>query len=373
MDFRLTEEQLMVQQLTKDFREKELEPIAAEIDRTGRFPHDLRKKMAELGLVEMTVPVEYGGPGMDCLTACLVFEELGYTLPALILELETAGARLTRFGNEEQKKKYLPTLCKGETIGSWSFTESATGSDPRLIKTTAIPNGDYYVINGEKRFCSNGNKPGPIMLFAKDENGKITLFVFDKFLPGYSHSKPYELMGLRGMEDVDVYYDNVRIHKSCLVGEKGNAFKMLTTGEPNTRIYQSAVCVGLGRRCIDEAIKYAKERPNRKEGNIANLLNIQYLLAEMEARNAACKALAYQLAAKFDSGAEVTVDAATARLFVTTATVEISEMAMQVFGAYATTKDFVIERLYRDAKMFKLWGGSQEILRTIVANNLINK
>ena len=148
---------------------------------------------------------------------------------------------------------------------------------------------------------------------------------------------------------------------------------MLTKGEPNTRIYQCASCVGLGRRCIDEAIKYAKDRPHRREGNIANLLNIQFLIAEMEARYAACKALSYQLAAKFDSGADVTVDAATARIFVTTATVEISEMAMQIFGAYATTKDFMIERLYRDAKMFKLWGGSQEILRTIVANNAINK
>jgi len=371
MDLRLTEEQLMVQQLARDFREKELEPKTVEIDRTGRFPEDLRKKMAQLGLVEMTVPSEYGGPGMDCLTTCLVFEELAYSTPGIILEIETAGARLTRFGNEEQKKKYLPAMCKGETIGSWSFTESSTGSDPRLLKTTAIPDGDYYVINGEKRFCSNGNKPGPIMLFAKDENGKTTCFVFDKFVPGYSHSKPYELMGLRGMEDVDVYFDNVKIHKSCLVGEKGNAFWMLTKGEPNTRIYQSAVCVGLGKRCIDEAIKYAKERPNRKEGNIANLLNIQYLIAEMAVRNAACRAIAYQLAAKFDSGEDVTVDAAATRLFVTTATVEISEMAMQVFGAYATTKDFIIERLYRDAKMFKLWGGSQEILRTIVASSLI--
>jgi alkylation response protein AidB-like acyl-CoA dehydrogenase len=230
MDFNLTEDQLMLQATVKDFTEREIEPIAAQLDREGKLPDDLIKKMAGLGLFGMTIPIQYGGTEVGNINCILACEQVAYSGTGawwLVGFQNSISECIAHFGSEELKQKYIRPLCEGTAYASIQFTEEETGSDPESLVTTARPDGDSYVINGMKRFSTFGARDGYAVLYTKDEDGACTAFVIEKNVPGYSSSKMWELMGGGGIEAADVYFEDMRVPKANMLGEKGKGFEAL--------------------------------------------------------------------------------------------------------------------------------------------------
>jgi alkylation response protein AidB-like acyl-CoA dehydrogenase len=355
MDFDLTEEQIMIQRAVKEFTEREIEPIAAEVDLDGEIPPDMLKKLGKAHLLGMICPKKYGGSEVGNLSCILACEQLGYAGSAIFWIAamnNSTGETISHFGTEEMGKKYVRPICKGQVYASTAFTEAATGSDPRAISTTALPEGDYYIINGAKRFIT------------------ISAFVVEKNSEGYTTSKPWELMGVRGQGSVDIYLDDVRVPKVNLIGNKGEGFDILLRWIACEKVQQSAGSVGLAQAALDEAVKYAKERIVR-ERPLASMQAIQWMLAEMTSRVEAARWLTYRAAFLQDKGLDIQTDAAVVKLFAVPAATEVAGMSLRVHGAYGYTKEFKIERLYRAAKAAEVVATSIELQRTIIASALI--
>lgn len=375
MDFNLTEENKMVQKVAREFRERVLDPTAEEVDVSQEFPLEIIKKIAAARLMGMTLPTKYGGGDSGEVNFVLALEQLGHSgSPArqIIASNNGVGNLIAKFGSEELKEKYLPQLCSGEAISSLGFTEPATGSDTTIMSTRAVPDGDDYVINGMKRFCSNSGHKGPVALMCKDEEDGVTCFIVDKHCEGFTVSSPYNIMGFRGQDVRDVYLKDVRVPKSNMLGKKGKALKLLLTVSANERLVISAFMLGLAQECLNESIKYSQER-TVKEQPIATMGQIQYLIAEMASKLEAARWFIYRTAFQVEKGAgimEYQSETAKLKVFVGNVVNEIADMAMQVHGAYSYTTDFKIERLYRTAKFIDLVIGSKEVMRSIASNTI---
>ena len=374
MDFNLTEDQLMLQATVREFTEREIEPIATQIDREGRLPDDLIKKMAQIGLFGMTIPKQYGGTEAGNLSCVLACEQLAYSGTGawwLMGFNNSIPECIAHFGSEEIKQKYIRPLCDGTAYSSIQFTEEETGSDPEALITTAMPDGDNYVINGMKRFSTFGTRDGYAVLYTKDEAGECTAFVIEKNVAGYSAEKVWELMGGGGIEAADVYFDNMRVPKANLLGEKGKGFNVLLYWIAAEKIEQCAACVGIAQAALDEAVTYAKSRMVR-EKPISGMQGIRWMLADMQAKIEAARWLTYRAAFLQDQGAtEWMTEAAAAKLFVVPATLEVTEMARRIHGAYGYTKEFKIERLYRAIAAGAAIATTLEINRSIVGASLV--
>lgn len=374
MDFNLTEEQLMLQATVREFTGREIEPIAAQIDREGRLPDDLIKKMAQIGLFGMTIPKQYGGTEAGNLSCVLACEQLAYPGTGawwLVGFNNSIPECIAHFGSEEIKRKYIQPLCDGTAYSSIQFTEEETGSDPEALITTATPDGDSYVINGMKRFSSFGARNGYAVLYTKDDNGECTAFVVEKNTKGYTTPKVWELMGGGGMEAADVYFDNMRVPKVNLLGEKGKGFEVLLYWIASEKIEQCAACVGIAQAALDEAIKYAKSRMARGKP-ISAMQGVRWMLAEMQARIEAARWLTYRVAFLQDQESpDWMTEAAAVKLFVVPATLEVTEMARRIHGAYGYTKEFKIERLYRAIAGASGVATTLEINRSIVGASLV--
>lgn len=369
MDFNLTEEQKMLQRMARDFADKEIEPIAKQIDEEGKIPPDMATKLGSVGLMAPTVPTKYGGPGLSFLDFILIVEQLGYSSVAVetLMGIHSCQAETIEiFGTEEQKQKYLRPLCTGEKLASIIFSEPETGSDPRAITTTAMPDGDYYIVNGTKRFITLAAYDGPGILYAKDETGRISTFIIDKNSEGYTTEKPWDQMGVRGGLTVDVIMDNVRMPKSNLLGEKAQGYRILLRSIALSKTRLSARNVGAAQAALDEAVNYSKERKVR--GNpISSMQAIQWLIAEMVIRIEAARWLTYRTAFLKDQGGDIMKEAAVDKLFVARTTEEVARMAIQVHGAYGYVRDYKVERLYRDIRLLGVLEATDEIQRAIVA------
>ena len=374
MDFNLTEDQLMLQATVREFTEREIEPIATQIDREGRLPDDLIKKMAQIGLFGMTIPKQYGGTEAGNLSCVLACEQVAYSGTGawwLMGFNNSIPECIAHFGSEEIKQKYIRPLCDGTAYSSIQFTEEETGSDPEALITTAMPDGDNYVINGMKRFSTFGTRDGYAVLYTKDEAGECTAFVIEKNVAGYSAEKVWELMGGGGIEAADVYFDNMRVPKANLLGEKGKGFNVLLYWIAAEKIEQCAACVGIAQAALDEAVTYAKSRMVR-EKPISGMQGIRWMLADMQAKIEAARWLTYRAAFLQDQGAaEWMTEAAAAKLFVVPATLEVTEMARRIHGAYGYTKEFKIERLYRAIAAGAAIATTLEINRSIVGASLV--
>jgi len=374
MDFNLTEEQLMLQTVVREFTEREIEPIAAQLDREGRIPQYLTKKLAKLGLFGMTVPQKYGGTEVGNLSCILAVEQLAYTGTGawwLVGFNNSIPECIAHFSSEEIKEKYLPPICDGTACSSIQFTEEETGSDPDSLITTAIPDGDDYVINGMKRFSTFGARDGYAVLYAKDETGKCSAFIIEKNVEGYSSSKVWELMGGGGIEAADIYYENLRVPKENLLGDKGEGFKALLYWIAIEKVEQCATCVGIAQAALDEALKYADSRIVRGKP-ISSMQGIRWMLAEMHSKIEAARWLTYRTAFLQDQGAKNWMtEAAAAKIFVVPITMEIVELARRIHGAYGYTKDFKIERLYRAIAGASAIAVSLEINKSIVGASLV--
>ncbi|MFC1982602.1 acyl-CoA dehydrogenase family protein [Chloroflexota bacterium] len=373
MNFDFTDKQRVIQRVAREFTEREIEPIAEQVDRDCVIPFEMIKKMAQVGLFGMKVPPKYGGSEAGTLAYTLAMEQLGYAASAcdsIVLTNNNLTELICAFGTEQQKQKYVPQLCAGEGVASRMFTEPSTGSDPKAIATTAVPDKDHYIINGNKRFATHSPLDGPAIIYAKDETGRVSAFLIEKNCEGYSTSKPWDLLGLRGQMTADVTLNNVRVPKNNLFGPKGDGMKILFSMIGAGRIGICARLLGLCQAARDEAIKYAKQRTVR-DRPIAQMQTIQWLLSEIESRLEAARWLTYRVAFLAEQGEPPREEGAIAKLFVSRTAVEISNMALQVHGGYGYTKEFKVERIYRNAKYGEIVEGVSEIQRSIIASALI--
>jgi alkylation response protein AidB-like acyl-CoA dehydrogenase len=376
MSFSLTTEELESKKLAKEFREKEIEPRIKEIEKTQKSPRDFLKKLADVGMMGMYIPRKYGGGESSILAHLVMLEELTKSasgVEGLMASNNSIPEIIWHFGSEEIRQKYLPPICRGEVCASFMFTEPDTGSHPALIKTTALPDGDSYVINGTKRFITWGSWDGPAVVLAKDETKRISAFIVDKNVPGYTCDPPWELVAANGTETVDVHFDNVRIPKGNLIGEKSQGFeKILMPWICGEKIQQSARMIGVGDEALTESLNYAKTRIIRG-GPQANLQGIQWMLAEMKTKIEASRWLTYKCASLWEEDSPDWQNmAALDKNFTIPAIIDVCRLGQQIHSAYGFTKEFRIEKLARIASSGLGVITSLEINKSIIGGSIIS-
>jgi alkylation response protein AidB-like acyl-CoA dehydrogenase len=374
MNFELTEEQQLLQNTVREFTKQEIEPIARDIDRENKLPDDLIKKMADLKLLGMTLPEEYGGSGSSTLDCVLAIEQISYSGTGtwwLVAFSNSIPESVLEFGTREQKMKYLPPVTKGNAYASIQFTEPDTGSDAKALATKATIEGDHYFINGVKRFSTFGARNGFAVLYAKDDVGQCTAFIVDKNIEGYSAGPAYDLMGSGGIEAVDIYYDRCRLPKRNVLGAHGKGMDILLRWISDEKIQQCGACVGIADAALTEAISYSKTRLAGK-GQLSDLQGIRWMLAEIRSKLNAARLVTYRAALLKDKNApEWRTEAATAKMFVVPAAMEAVELSRRIHGCYGYTKDFKIERLYRAIVGASAIAVSLEINKSIAGASLL--
>jgi len=375
MDFNLSDREKSILYKAREFIRDEIAPLTDKIEKRDDYPPDLMKKMAKAGFLGMTIPEKYGGMGYTNLIAILIAEELGKVANVCawpVFMNNSVAETLYHWGPEHIRKKFIPALCDGSAIGCLGFTEPETGSDPRMIKTVAVPDGDYYILKGIKRFVTNGNKPGHGLFFAKDETGRITGFVVEKLGKGYKCTKPWRFMGLEGMNCVDVVLRDVRVPKENIVGKKGEGFRILLRWISTERIQQAGYMVGIGQAALDESIKFMKRR--KAAGRpLSNMQGFQWMIAEMKAKVDACRLMTYKAASAMDEGLPFQAISAELKIFVVPMIQEVTRMALQIHGSYGYTKGFKVERLFRYAAHAGVTASSTEINKTIAGSSLFRE
>ena len=376
MDFKLSEHEKMIQRTARDFAERSVRPLAMEIDRKCEFPFELAREMGSMGYFGLPYPPEYGGGGAGYISYVLVIEQLcraAMVAGAIIGVNGLAEESIFRYGSKEQKQRFLVPLAKGEKLSSFAFTEAATGSDPKAIETRARPDGDDYVITGQKQFVALSPASQVAVVFAreeKDEVGRVSAFIVETSSPGYHMRHPCETLGVRGLCPAVIYLDEVRVPKENLLGKPATGYEIMLEAIIVGKLAVAAEAVGVGQGALELSLNYARDR--KAYGNpIAELLSIKWLLAEMASRVEASRWLTYKTASLRDQGASIMKESAMAKLFASQAAVDVTRMAMQVHGAYGYMKDMEIERLYRDAKLTEIYEGVSEIQRVIIADHLL--
>jgi len=378
MDFNLGEHERMIQRTARDFAQRSVRPVAMEIDRQCEFPFELAKEMGRMGYFGLPYPPEYGGAGAGYTGYALVIEQLcriAMVAGAIIGVNSLAEESIFHHGSGEQKQRFLVPLARGESLSSFAFTEAATGSDPRAIETRARPDGDTYIITGQKQFVALSPASQVAVVFAKDEKdetGRVSAFIVETSSPGYHLRHPCETLGVRGLSPTVVYLDDVRVPSENLLGEPAAGYGIMLEAISVGKLAVAAEALGVGQGALELSLNYARDRKSHGSP-IAELLSIKWLLAEMASRVEASRWLTYKTASLRDQGASITKESAVAKLFTSQAAVDVTRMAMQVHGAYGYMKDMEIERLYRDAKLTEIYEGVSEIQRVIIADHLLRE
>ncbi|MBM4463533.1 MAG: hypothetical protein FJ012_09440 [Chloroflexi bacterium] len=372
MEFRLTPEQKDFQERARRFAQREIEPIAVQVDEDGRIPPDMNEKLAREGFVGMLIPKQYGGTEAGMLNCALVFEQLSYPICQCLEAMgnNIVGRVITLCGTEEQKQRYLPLLAQCKLMGSYAFTEPGTGSDPKSLVTTARLEGDHWVINGIKRFHSVGHLAGPAIIFANVDGTQTTAFLIDKLGEGYRCSKPFELMMGRGLETIDTRFEDMRVPKESVLGTVGGGFNILFSITAEGRLTLSAIAVALAQAALDESVRFIRD--NMGEGRQSAVSETtKWLLAEMAMRIPPARVTAYRIAWLTDQGQDTRMISAIIKLFASRVATEVTDMAMDIHGLSGLVKGSKIERIYRQAKQFDLTEGTSEVQRTIVAGSVL--
>ncbi|OGC01946.1 MAG: acyl-CoA dehydrogenase [candidate division NC10 bacterium RIFCSPLOWO2_12_FULL_66_18] len=379
MDFQLTEAQRLIRDTVREFAEKELAPLAAELDRLKRYPEKPLQRLAELGVLGMTMPPEYGGAGADTVSSCLALMEISRACASTGVTVSLHNTLtceiIYRHGTEDQRQRYLPALCRGELLGAFSLTEPTSGSDAASLRTTAIRRGDRYVLNGTKQFVTNGSRAGAIILFAstdppRGEKG-ITAFLIEPLFPGFRVGKREDKMGLRASDTTELVLEDCQVPVENRIGEEGEGFKIALSSLVTGRAGIAAQAVGIAQACLDASIRYAKER--RQFGQpIAEFQAIQWKLANMATETEAARLLTLRAAARKDRGLPCTMEASMAKLFASEAANRSAAEAVQIHGGYGYLQDFPVERYMRDARVLTIYEGTSEIHRLIVARQLLS-
>ena len=373
-----TEKHELIRKSVKDFAKREIEPLAAYIDETGDFPEDLLKKLIANNYTGITVAKEYGGVDAGYVTMVIVMEEIARACGSTSLHITAANSLLSlpiqNYGTPEQKEKYLRPVMQGKLQGTFALTEPGAGSDAANQKTFARREGDYYHITGRKTFITDAPESDFAIVFAVTDKSKgsrgITAFCVDKDLPGYSVGKPENKLGMRGSHTSDIILDNVKVHKSAILGSEGKGLIMAFNTLDSGRIIVAAQGLGLAQAAMDEAVKYVKERVQFGKP-LAKQQGIQFMLADMETKINCARALVYDVAEKKDAGINISKEASMAKYFSTETAVEVASKAMQLHGGYGYMKDYPIERIFRNTRVTTIYEGASQIQQIVIARHIL--
>ena len=373
MAMELSEEQDLIRSLVREFAAKEVAPIAEKVDRDGIFPGEIMEKLAKLELTGIPCPGEYGGGDADYLSYALVVEELAKVCAstAVVFAVHTlCQAPLLQFGTPEQKGKFLPMLTGYKVLGGFALTEAGAGTDAGAVATTAVPDGDDYVINGTKTFITNGDEAGIVILMARTGPGEgtkgISAFIVEKAVSPFAVGKHEDKMGVRGSHTTELIFKDCRVPKENLLGNIGQGFKISMATLDGGRIGIAAQALGIAQACLDESVSYAKER--RQFGRpIASNQAIQWMIADMAKDVMAARLLVYHAASLKDNGQPFSMEAAIAKLFAAETAMRHSIKAVQIHGGYGYVRGSKVERLMRDAKITEIYEGTSEVQRMVIA------
>jgi len=378
MNFELNENQLMITQMVRDFAEKEIKPHIKKWDEEEIFPVETMKKMGELGLLGFYIPEEYGGSGFGYFEYATALMELGKVCGGVGLSVAAHNSLCTGHiyyhGTEEQKKKYLPKLSSGEFIGAWGLTEPNTGSDAMRMKTTAVKEGEYWVINGAKNWITHGLSGDVAVVLVRtgdllDSNG-ITAFIVEKGTPGFSAVKIKDKFGVRASETAELIFDNVRLHESQVIGQVGQGFKQAMQILDGGRVSIAALSCGVARGAYEAALKYAKEREQFGQP-ISNFQAIGFKLADMATEIEAAELLTFQAAYLKNNKQPMTKEGAFAKYFSSEVSVKCGNEAMQIMGGYGYTKEYPAEKFLRDARLMTIGEGTSEIQKLVISREIL--
>lgn len=378
MDFMLTEQQQMMKKLFAEFAEKEVKPLAAEVDEDERFPRENVEKMKACKMMGIPFSREYGGAGADYLSYILAVEELskkcGTTGVVLSAHTSLGTWPIEHFGTEEQKNKYLPDLCTGKKLAAFGLTEPNAGTDAAGQQTTAVKDGDDYILNGTKIFITNAGEADVYVIFAMTDKTKgthgISAFIVEKGMPGFTVGQHEKKLGIRGSATSELIFNNVRLSKDHLLGQEGKGFKIAMMTLDGGRIGIAAQALGIAQGAIDETVPYVKARKQFGR-SIAKFQNTQFQLADMQVKTDAASWLVYDAAMKKEKGLPYSVEAAKAKLFAAEVAMEVTTKAIQLMGGYGYTRDYPVERMFRDAKITEIYEGTSEVQRMVISGAML--
>ena len=380
MEFNVPKTHELFRQMIREFVEKEVKPIAAEVDENERFPMETVEKMAKIGIMGIPIPKEYGGAGGDNLMYAMAVEELSKACATtgVIVSAHTSLGTwpILKFGNEKQKQKYLPKLASGEWIGAFGLTEPNAGTDAAGQQTMAVqdPETGEWILNGAKIFITNAGYAHVYVVFAMTDKSKglkgISAFIVEANTPGFSIGKKEMKLGIRGSATCELIFENCRIPKENLLGDKGKGFKIAMMTLDGGRIGIASQALGIAAGALDDAINYAKERKQFGR-SLAQFQNTQFQIANLDVKVEAARLLVYKAAWRESNNLPYSLDAARAKLFAAETAMEVTTKAVQIFGGYGYTREYPVERMMRDAKITEIYEGTSEVQRMVIAANII--
>ena len=378
MLFQTTKKQEDLRKKVREFAESEVKPIAFLLDKENEFPSEAIAKFADMGMMGLPYPKEYGGAGADVLSYAIAVEELsrvdGGTGVILSAHVSLGSYPIFAFGNEEQKQKYLTPLAKGEKLGAFGLTEPNAGTDAAGQQTTAVKDGDDYILNGTKIFITNAGEADVYVIFAMTDKSKgthgISAFIVEKGMPGFTVGQHEKKLGIRGSATSELIFNNVRLSKDQLLGQEGKGFKIAMMTLDGGRIGIAAQALGIAQGAIDEVVPYVKSR--KQFGRpISKFQNTQFQLADMQVKTDAARLLVYQAAMAKENGQPYTYLAAEAKLFAAEVAMEVTTKAIQLMGGYGYTRDYPVERMFRDAKITEIYEGTSEVQRMVISGQML--
>lgn len=380
MNFDLSEDQVQLRDLVRDFARNEIGPKIGEFEKRHAFPGEIVRQMAELGILGMTVPAEYGGTQTDYLTFIIALEELSRVSPTVCLIASVHSSlfcnSIRDFGTPEQKKKYLPPAARGEILGAFALTEPAAGSDATAIATRAVRSGETFILNGTKAWVSTGSEANAVIVIARTESrrdaGRLSAFIVEANVPGFRVSRIEEKMGLHSSVTAELALEDCRVPAENLLGGEGRGAAVAFRGLDGSRIGIAAQAVGLAQRALDLAVQYAGQREAFGK-KISEFQAIQFMIADMATQVEAARLLSYRAADLYDRGMPYSKESAMAKLFASEAANRIAYLALQIHGGYGYSQEYEIERIYRDARVMTIYEGTSEIQRLVIARNLLKE
>ena len=380
MEFNVPKTHELFRQMIREFVEKEVKPIAAEVDENERFPMETVEKMAKIGIMGIPIPKQYGGAGGDNLMYAMAVEELSKACgtTGVIVSAHTSLGTwpILKFGNEKQKQKYLPKMASGEWIGAFGLTEPNAGTDAAGQQTMAVqdPETGEWILNGAKIFITNAGYAHVYVVFAMTDKSKglkgISAFIVEAGTPGFSIGKKEMKLGIRGSATCELIFENCRIPKENLLGDKGKGFKIAMMTLDGGRIGIASQALGIAAGALEEVINYAKERKQFGR-SLAQFQNTQFQIANLDVKVEAARLLVYKAAWRESNNLPYSLDAARAKLFAAETAMEVTTKAVQIFGGYGYTREYPVERMMRDAKITEIYEGTSEVQRMVIAANII--
>jgi len=374
---KLSEEQLMIQHMVREFARRVVAAGAAERDRTKQFPAQVLRQMGELGLMGMMVPTELGGSGSDAVGYVSALSEIAYACAATAVVMSVQNSivceSLLRFGTPAQQERFLVPLAQGKTIGAFAMTEPEAGSDPVSQSTTATRDGDFYILEGTKRFITSGKNAGTVLVTAKTDESKkhrgISAFIVPKKTPGFKVGALEEKLGLRASDTTDLIFEGCRVPVAQRLGAEGQGFEIAMQGLDSGRIGIAAQSVGVAQAALDAAVKYTRQRTQFGQ-SISKFQGLRWMVADMAVEVAAARQLMLAAAVAKDQGENYTLQAAMAKLFASEMVNRVTGQAIQLHGGYGYTQEYPVERYYRDARVFTIYEGTSEIQRVVISNHI---